>query len=194
MGEIKSAFEKAMEKAERIGKATPEELRRMEYVPKGSALAARFLQTTCDLKAELEQHDPEQRKYLLEGAEETFLRNITLPQNEAAKQTNARAIEGILVLKKDRAKARNVFGKIEQIFAYYTQTRQQAYTQYKSSFEAQLQGAKKNLQQQVRTRTNINNVEAYPQFQEEWRKALAQLNAQYEEALAQHKQELKAIR
>jgi len=44
MGEMKSAWEKAMEKAEKLGKPTDEELKQIEYVPAGNALAARYIQ------------------------------------------------------------------------------------------------------------------------------------------------------
>ncbi len=54
MGEIKSAWEKAMEKVEKLGKPSEEELKQLEYVPAGNRLAARYLkEKTFDLDAEL---------------------------------------------------------------------------------------------------------------------------------------------
>ena len=44
MGEMKSAWEKAMEKAEKLGKPSDDELKQLEYVPAGNTLAARYLQ------------------------------------------------------------------------------------------------------------------------------------------------------
>ena len=46
MDEMKSAFEKALERAERLGKLSPEEIRKRkeeEYIPVGRALADRYL-------------------------------------------------------------------------------------------------------------------------------------------------------
>ena len=192
MSDMKSAYEKAMERVEKMGKATPQELRRMEYVPKGNVLAAKYISEGRDFQADLEQHESELRGYLIEGLEATLLRNVALPQNEAGKRTSARALQGMLLLKKDKARVESVFGKIEQLFVYYEQALQQAYAQQKSSFEARLEGARRSMEQQMGTRARIN-VEAQPQFQEEWRRTLAQLNYQYDKVLAEHKQELKTI-
>ena len=46
MGEMKSAFEKALERAEKLGKLSPEEMRgrkEAEYAPIGRAIADRYL-------------------------------------------------------------------------------------------------------------------------------------------------------
>ena len=40
MSEMKSAYEKAMEKVEKLGKPTEEELKKLEYIPIGNAIAA----------------------------------------------------------------------------------------------------------------------------------------------------------
>jgi len=192
VSDMKSALEKAMERVEKMGKATPQELRRMEYMPKGSALAAKYIREGHDLQDELGQYEPELRGYLIEGVEAALLRTIVLPQNEASKQTNVRAMQGMLLLKKDKARVESVSGKIEQLVVYYEQALQQAYAQQRSSFEARLEGARRGLEQQSGARANIN-VEAQFQFQEEWRRSLAQLNSQYDKVLAEHKQELKTI-
>jgi hypothetical protein len=142
MGEMKSAFEKAMEKVEKLGKASPEELRRMEYVPKGNALAATYLgQEDYDLEGELTKYDDTLKVHLIEGAEETFLRNIALPQNNNSRQSNKRAMEGIAVLKGKRKEIESIFEQIEHLFNYYEQARQQVYLQLKSNFETQMQAA-----------------------------------------------------
>ena len=194
MGEIKSAFEKAMEKIEKLEKASPDELRRMEYVPKGNALAATYLrQEGHDLKGALAEYDDSMKRYLIEGAEETFLRNIALPKDDYAMQTSKKAMEGILILKGKGRGLEGVFEKIEHLFNYYQQARQQAYQQLRSDFEMQVQRAKPALEQQMNKGVDIG-AELQLQFQSEWRKALAELDSQYEEALEEHKQEIKRIR
>jgi hypothetical protein len=194
MGEMKSAFEKAMEKVEKLGKASPEELRRMEYVPKGNALAATYLgQEDYDLEGELTKYDDTLKVHLIEGAEETFLRNIALPQNNNSRQSNKRAMEGIAVLKGKRKEIESIFEQIEHLFNYYEQARQQVYLQLKSNFETQMQAAQRAMEQQTGNRAEIR-PELHPQFQEELRKALAGLNLQYENVLEEHKQEIKRIR
>ena len=57
----------------------------------------------------------------------------------------------------------------------------------------QVQRAKPALEQQMNKGADIS-TELQLQFQSEWRKALAELNSQYEKALEEHKQEIKRIR
>ena len=103
MGEVKSAFERAMEKVEKVGKVSPEELKRMEYVPQGDAIAGRHLRgELTDLRAEFSRHDTEVRRNLVEGALETLIRNIRLLRGNKSTETSSKAMEGILTLKDDK--------------------------------------------------------------------------------------------
>jgi len=43
MGEIKSAFERAMERVEKLEKPSEEEVLKWKYVPEGQKLAAEYL-------------------------------------------------------------------------------------------------------------------------------------------------------
>jgi len=196
MGEIKSAFEKAMEKVEKLGKASPEEIGRLEYIPQGQRLAGSYLREECDLASELGKFTEELKKWIIEGAQEVFLKNIDLPINEAVKYRNKRAMEGLKLIKRDKGRVENVFSKIRRIFEHYEvqgePQRRQAYESLKSQFEAKLQQA---LQQQLGSqalRIRVD-VESQPQFQEEWRKLLAQLNSQYYKVLDEYKEEITRI-
>ena len=68
MGDIKSALELAMEKAEKIGEATDEERLKWKYVPEGERLAARYLKQNLNLVAELGNYEENVTKYIKEGA------------------------------------------------------------------------------------------------------------------------------
>jgi len=190
MREVKSALEKAMERVEKLGKASPEELKRMEQVPLGNAIAARYLRgELADLLAELSQHDVDVRGYIVEGILETLLRNISLPRDSHTRQTNSRAMEGILALKQNKESVRDVFDHIEHLFSYYEASLEQAFTRLRQEFEARLGETKKVLEQQLGAKVKID-VERQPQFQQEWRKAQVELDAQYEKVLQEHKQRL----
>jgi hypothetical protein len=78
MSEMKSAYEKAMEKVEKLGKPTEEELKKLEYIPIGNAIAARYLQEEdFNLDAELTKHKGEgSRQYIVKGVQE-ILRYLT---------------------------------------------------------------------------------------------------------------------
>ncbi len=195
MGDIKSAAEIAMEKAEKLGKATDEERLKWKYVPEGERLAARYLKEHCNLVAELGQYEENIKKYVIEGASEILIRNIALPKDSSAERTNRRVMDGLKNLKSDKVSVENVYSKIRRIFNHYLeqgkQQKKQAYESLKAEFEVKLQQA---LQQQLGPLVGIKiNVETQPQFQEEWRKVQAQLDSQYLTLLSEYKEELLAI-
>jgi hypothetical protein len=195
MGDIKSAREIAMEKVAKLGEITDEERLKWKYVPEGEKLATRYLKQNINLVAELGNYEEKVVRYIKEGASEILLRNINLPQNDLTRKNNKKAMEGLKTLKKDKIGVENIFSKIRNIFNHYTeqgeQQRKQAYAQLKVEFEAKLQQA---MQQQLGTMVGFKiDVEKQPQFQEEWRKVLLQLDSQYINLLNEYKQELSAI-
>jgi len=195
MGDIKSALELAMEKIERLGKATDEERLKWRYVPEGERLAARYLKQDCNLVVELSQYEETARRYVIEGAGDILIRNINLPRGDLAKGNNKRAMDGIKNLKNDKVAVENAYSKMRRIFNHYIeqgeQQRRQAYESLKAEFEAKVQQA---VQQQLGSLMRVRiDVEKQPQFQEEWRKIQTQLDSQYLKLLDEYKQELSGI-
>lgn len=192
MSEMKSAFERAMERAESLGKASEEDLRKWKYLPEGEGLAAKYLRDECDLTAEIGRYDDNVRQHVVEGAQGILVKNIDLPRNELAKRTNKKAMEAIKELKRDKVSVENVYTKLRRIFNHYEQEgeqqRRQTYEDLKRDVEAKMQQA---MQQQLGAAAPMKiNVETQPQFQQEWRRALAQLESQYLRLLDEYKQEI----
>ena len=194
MSEMKSAWEKALEKVEKLGKPSDEELKQLEHVPVGNRLAAAYLrEESYDMEAELAKYkDTEIRKHIIHGAEEIFLRNITLPNNDQVKQAAKKAMSGIRILKENKKQLEAIFDRIENLLTYYEQARQQALAQFKQSFEAKIQQTAQALQQQGGNTAAIEQ-QLQQQFQEEWHRVSSQLDAQYEQSLKEHKQQITAI-
>ncbi len=195
MGEIKSALEIAMEKAEKIGKATDEERLKWKYVPEGERLAARYIKQDCNLVVELSQYEDNIKQYIIEGVADILIRNINLPNSNLAKRNNKRAMDGLKTVKSDKASVENVYSKMRRIFDHYVgegeQQRRQAYESLKAEFETKIKQA---LLQQLGSLVGIKiDVESQPQFREEWRKIKTQLDSQYVKLLDEYKQELSAI-
>jgi len=195
MGEIKSALEIAMEKAEKLGKATDEERLKWKYVPEGERLAARYIKQDCNLVVELSQYEDNIKQYIIEGVADILIRNINLPNSNLAKRNNKRAMDGLKTVKNDKASVENVYSKMRRIFDHYVgegeQQRKQTYESLKAEFEAKIKQA---LLQQLGSLVGIKiDVESQPQFQEEWRKIKTQLDSQYVKLLDEYKQELSAI-
>ena len=195
MGDIKSAIEIAMEKVEGMGRATDEERLKWEYIPEGERLAARYLKQDCNLVAELSQYEEKIKKYVIQGVADILIRNINLPKNNLVKRTNKKAMDGLKIVKSDKASVENVYSRIRRIFEHYIEQgesqKKQAYESLKSEFEARIQQA---LKQQMGVNAQMKiDVEKQPQFLEEWQRLQSQIESQYLTLLDEYKQELIAI-
>ena len=196
MDEMKSAYERAMERAESLGKASEEDLGKWKYIPEGTKLAARYLKDEFDLATEIGKYDEKVRQHVVQGAQEAFIRNIDLPRNEIAKKKNKKVMEAIKELKRDKVGIENVYTKLRRVFSHYEkegeQQRRQTYEAVKRDFETKLmQAAQKQIGTSPPPRVN---VETHPQFQQEWRRVLAQLDSQYLRLLEEYKKEILTIR
>jgi len=196
MDEMKSAFERAMERAESLGKASEEDLTKWKYLPEGAKLAAKYLRDEFDLATEIGKYDEKVRQHVVQGAQEAFLRNIDLSRNDLAKKKNKKVMEAIKELKRDKVGIENVYTKLRRVFSHYEkegeQQRRQTYEAVKRDFEAKLMQAAQ--QQPGAAPPPRVNVESHPQFQQEWRRVLAQLDSQYLKLLDEYKKEILTIR
>ena len=195
MTDVKSAFEIAMEKIKDIEPASEEERLKWKFVPKGEQLAGKYMKDDANMTTELGKYSEQEKKYVLQGVSAILIRNIDLPKNDAVKKNNRKAMDGIKLIKKDKTAVENVFSKIRYIFNHYDEQgeaqKKEAYEQVKEQFAMKLQQA---MQQQMGTNARMDiNVEQHPQFQEEWRKALLRLDAQYVQHLTDYKHALLAI-
>jgi len=184
-----------MERAESLGRASEEDRKKWKYAPEGEKLAVKYLKDECGLVTEIGSYDEEVRQHLVEGAQGVLVRAIDLPRNEIAKKMNKKAMEAIKELKRDKVSVENVYTKLRRIFNHYeqegAQQRKQAYEAVKQNVEAQMQQA---VQQQLGPFAKMKlNVENQPQFQQEWRRALVQLESQYIKLLDEFKQEILSV-
>jgi hypothetical protein len=195
MDEIKSAFERAMERVGEIGEPSKEETLRWKYVPEGYKLAVAYFNEGINLAAELSRFKEEERPFVAKGTMEVLLRNITLPLNETAKKNNRKAMEAIKAIKRDKAAVENAYSKMRRVFDHHEQQgeqqRRQAYEALVQDFQMKLREA---MQQQGLPRGTKINVETHPQFQEEWRRVLAHLDSQYNTLLDEYKHEIEDVR
>jgi hypothetical protein len=189
--EMKSAYDRAMERIKSLEEPSKEEKLSWKYVPEGQKLAVRFLKEEFNLATEMGRFKDEERRYVVKGAEEVLLRNIALPVHDTARKNNKKAMDAVKAIKKDKTAVENVFTKIRRVFDHYAnegeQQRKQAYEMLKQDFQVKLQQAMR--QQGIPANTKIN-IESQPQFQEEWHLALSQMDAQYNQLLDEYKQEI----
>jgi hypothetical protein len=192
MAEIKSALELALEKAERYGKASPQELQEAKWQEQARHLAGEFLREKIELEPELKKFPPEAHSALAKNVKEILLRNITLPREGVVDDANIRAQVGMLQVARDKKTMQRVLQEIDQLYKSYAQVRQNALQQFKAQFNAQMEGVKKKLEAQMHRSLNVD-VEQTPQFQEQWRTFETQLNQQFEPLLDKHKSMLATL-
>jgi hypothetical protein len=193
--EMKSAYDRAMERIKDLEDPSKEEVLDWKFVPEGQKLAVRFLREEFNLAGEMGKFKDEERRYVARGVEEVLLRNIVLPVHDTAKKNNKKAMEAVKTIKKDKTAVENVFTKMRRVFDHYgnegEQQRKQAYEMLKQDFQVKLQQAMR--QQGIPANTRIN-VESQPQFQEEWHVTLSQMDAQYNQLLDEYKREIAGLK
>lgn len=196
--EIKSAREIAMEKIAALDAATNSDKLKWKFIPEGEQLALRYLKEEFDIDASVLKYSNDAQQYIKTGAEDVLLSNIQLPVNETVESRNKKAMDGILLLKKDKNSAKKLLEQMKQILEHYSgqgaEQRQRTYESLKQQYEAKL---KKAVSQQLGTNTETDlgiNVETLPQFQEEWRRVAAQMDDQYFKLIDEYKNELRKIK
>ncbi len=189
MAEIKSALELALEKAEHYGKASREEMAAAQYREQGCQLAVQFLKGEGDLAADLKNLSPQGQTAVRPAVKEVLLRNIGLPRDEVDPRQD-RAVEGLLLVAGNRQAMAQLQVEMEQILQNFLQIRNTAFQQLKARFAAGVGQMQKAMEAQYRQKVKVE-VEHLPQFQEEWRRFLGQLQDQFEPMLENLKERMR---
>jgi hypothetical protein len=190
-GFMKSALERAMERAEKI-EVPEEKLKEMKYHSEGERIAAEFFKDPkYALGDELAKFDIEAKKYVAKAAESVLLQNLALPKKEKDSARNEEVFRGLAAIKRNKDGLRQAKDQLANLSNYYAQAVKQNYEQLKTNFERAMAQA---IQQKTGTRPGAKlNVERTPEFQENWRQLSGKLDAEYDKALAQLKQQISAM-
>ncbi len=186
MGEIKSALEIAMERADRIGKASKKELEESKWTEEGRRIAAKYLKNQAELKEELGKASPESLPVILKGVTEILLRNIVLPRQKEQWPDINRALDGIIEIK--GSIANQVVDSIKQLLEAYEQTKDRYLEQLRLQMQGKLGGVQQAIAQQygMGAASNID-VESLPEFQQEWSRISSEISEQFDQQLSQFK-------
>jgi hypothetical protein len=176
VGEIKSAWELAMEKVDKLGKLSPEELRQQKEDrcgPIGRGLAERYLSGMAlrDLKLELDKHKGEERGLVSAALASKLIDAIELGDAERL----SKVIEGISELNlKNREGLAGVRSEIEQLFGEYPEAEQKK--------RRELETAARGVLHQLRVSGSaIGGVN--PEVVPEWKNELDKIAQPYRERL-----------
>jgi len=197
MGEIKTAYEIAMERVAKMGEATEEEKLRWKYKPEGEKLAALYLEEEINLASKLSGYDNKAKEIVVDTLSEILIANINLVKNDAAKRRNKKAMEGIKIIKKDKIAVENVFSKMRALFNQEMeqgdQQRQQIYQSMKEHFRQQMMQAAQQQYGPQAASMNID-VDNDPQFREQLNRVMARMESDYIKQLDEYKKELKEVK
>ena len=181
MGEIKSAWEIAMEKAEKLGKLSPEELERQraeKYALIGKVLADKYLGGLglWQLEVELDKYSVVEREEVKKDLAGKLAQAIELGNNERL----IKAMEGISYFERGE-KIKDIKEEIEQLFQEYQQTEQQE--------KERMDGEAEEILHRLRISGSAIGA-INPKAINEWQQGIEKLAQPYKERLEQLKQKL----
>ena len=188
MGEMKSAFEKALEKAEKLGKLSPEEMRERkeaEYAPIGRALAERYLGHGHRriLKEEVKRYSGDEKGIVSRAALSRLAEAIDLASDEFFEKTE-KALAGMLALK-GKGQIGEINERIMSLLREFREAQQQKYERE----EERVEKGERELLHQLRisgSAVGAINLKA----SEAWGTISQELHSQFNERLEALKQEL----
>jgi len=194
---MKNAYEKAMERVEQIGNASEEETIRLTWMPKGQVAAAQYLNGQEELQSSIDSCPKEMLPHFLEGITKVLSQNITLPNSQDDHSRGDLAIKGMSVIKKDTKALEGITSKITYILntymMYKNEKMKDMYEETKTRFQNKVQ---ETLVQQGKIAPGTPvpiNIEAMPEFRQEWTNVLSQFDNQYSEPLNIEKEKLEKI-
>ena len=190
MAGIKSTMDLVMERAARMGMATPDEMQQEENLKKGMQSTAEYLNgQKPSLSAILGEHDPAQQAAIRKGMLASLMRNLFLPRDEDGTKRIGLAVQGIIELNEATGDIAALCKELQTITSQYGQHRKQLYEQLKEQMRMQIEQllARKGM----KADTMKIDPTTEPQFKEQWSRLEMDLESQYGQALEQFKAQLK---
>ncbi|MDF1579058.1 MAG: hypothetical protein RQ753_09845 [Desulfurivibrionaceae bacterium] len=189
MAEIRSTMDMVMERAARLeaeqGGADP---RGEDEIKEGMRAAAAYMrEEEIDLAAALERRRSEAKADFITGVAEGLLRNITLPREEEQLDKAGLAMNGLVQVGRNHQDLLAICGDLTKILDQYRQHRQQLKEQLEAGFAQQMPQLEAAMAQKTGMAMKLKPSQ-HPRYQEEWQRALDDLNGQYGRAIEQHKQ------
>ncbi len=185
MDEIKSAFDRALERAERLGRPSPEETRRSkegEYTPIGRALAERYLRHgyVQVFTEEVDRYGGEEKGTVIRAALYRLVEAMDLGDREVTR----RAVDGILAFSV-REDLDQIKSQIEAVFEEYRRAEGERYEVERGDMERK--------ERELLHRLGISGsaiAEINIDASEVWQERARELHSHYDERLEQLKRQL----
>jgi regulator of replication initiation timing len=179
-----------MERAARMGMATPDEMRHEESLKKGMQLTAEYLNGgKATLVEILREQDSSQQESVRKGMLASLLRNLFLPRDEDGVKRIEQAVKGVVELNQGTPDIAALCQELQTIASQYGQHRKQLYEQLKEQMRMQIE--QMLLRKGMKADSMKIDPTMEPQFKEQWSRLEADIDAQYGQAMEQFKAQLK---
>jgi len=191
MAEIKSTMELVLERAARMGRASTAEIAEEADRKTGMQLVAAFLEGRDEPPAAvLARQETGKQAAIRRGMIEALLRNIFLPRDDQARERCELATRGLLELAGGAGDIAAICQDIQHIASQYGQHREQLRGQLEEQVRMQYEQV---MAQQMGGQSGGFKIDptAQPKFREEWARLEGELDGQYNQALNQHRDQLK---
>jgi hypothetical protein len=192
MGQIKSAFEIAMENAKDIeGNKELVEANRLR--DEGKKLVSKVLEDPAfDLKGILKGWDARQGRFVREGLVQSLLANLVLPLDELGMKDTKRLGDAVATAVSDTRKVGMIFSQLDGFFKEYLGERKRLAEAVEKQYAPKMRKKEEELSRQMGRPVKINPA-SDPEFQIMVRTYLSQLDEKYGEVLEGAKQEIRGI-
>jgi hypothetical protein len=192
MAPIKSAWEIALENTKDI-EGSKETLAVNAARDEGRRLAAKALDDpSFSLKEALQAVERERIALVREGLIQSLLANLVLPLDELALRTNKQVGTAVATAVADARKVTAIFGQLENFFREYLEERKRMLEALERQYAPKLKKKEEEMSRQLGQRVKINPAQD-PEFQAMLRTYLSQLDAKYDEVLANAKEEIRQL-
>ena len=191
MGEMKSAFERAMERADRVGRLTSEEMgkhRQERCVPAGRAIAERYLEHGHEklLKEDVGKYTADDKLIVSKATQSRLVEAVSLTDYEKTE----RALNGLLSLCGEQGEE-VIGGKVDEIARLLEEFARELKLKYEAEKENIQQGDRELLHQLRISGSAIGEVNMAAS--ETWGRIYLEFIAPYRERLESLKSELVAL-
>ncbi|PIE59601.1 MAG: hypothetical protein CSA32_03390 [Desulfobulbus propionicus] len=190
MAEIRSTIDLVMERAAKMGRATPEEMELDSANQKGRQYAAEYLnEKKGPLTEMLAKESSNMQNEVRKGMLDVLLRNLFLARDDPGFERVGCALTGLIELGGGGGDIAGICQELQGIIGQYSKHRKQYYEQLKEQILMQ-------IEQVVAMKTGSSveglNIDPTiePKFKEEWARIEGELNGQYEQVLNQYREQL----
>jgi len=182
MGEIKSAFERAMERTADI-KSDPEALHKNEARTEGKRLFAKLREEeTFDIVGALKSIDKGKRRWVRDGFYEVVKANLVLPQSERDLDDLGLIQRALEALVRDSGHIKGLIDQLRQFLTQYLSDRDQYIERLRQQYEPRIRQREQQLSQQYGRPVQIDPA-TDPEFAKILQENLAELQTHYRQAL-----------